>query len=69
MTDCKCGSSLRKGESECDECLLKKYDLWHDLPWWHSVNAYARKYLTNQPIAKVVKALRIAEKSIPKEEE
>ena len=50
MTNCKCGKSLRKGERECDECMLLKYNL-------------KTKVLGAIEWQDVIKALRRAEKA------
>ena len=55
MTNCKCGSMLRKGEKECDRCLLKKFELEPMVIWntW-DYSDQAREKM-------VAKALRKAE--------
>ena len=51
MTNCKCGNPLRKGESECDECLLRRYNLDGCYSWCN------HGYLFKE----VAQALRMAE--------
>ena len=60
MPNCTCGNPLREGESECDICVLERYNL-----------AWLRATATDPDTWRkaVAEALRRAEKAKPKEGE
>lgn len=52
MPNCTCNNPLREGESVCDACLLKRYDLYDKRSNWELCDFYD-----------VAEALRRAEKA------
>lgn len=58
MTNCKCDSTLRKGESECDECLVKRTCNLGDLSEFLGYGNVRCIF-----VERIAKALRIAEKA------